>query len=114
MWGHIRNWWIKPPTLFPWAALFHVGITAHAIWVFRAEPALAWFYPVSLIIYTVFWFFVCSMHRWAAIGYVLFTSVNLLLQNLFQEGVWHSFGGALFPLDILFSFFVLFYYKRFS
>lgn len=111
----IKKWWNKPPALFPWVALFHLAITSHAIWLFVGEPLSAWLYPVSMVFYTVLWFFVCSLKRWAALGYIALTSVNLLLHfMLVKEGVWYTFSGAMFPMDLLFSFFLLVFYKRFS
>lgn len=111
----IKKWWTKPPALFPWAALFHLVITLHAIWTFRDEPMEGWAHPLSLVLYTVLWFMVCRMYRWAAWGYLGLTSINLMLHYLLaKEGALHFFSGSLFPIDILFSFFILVYYKKFE
>lgn len=111
----LKKWLTRPPALFPWVALFHLVITAHAIWSFIGEPLESWVHPVCLALYTLLWFFICGMKRWAALGYVALTSINLLLHFLWaKEGTWFIFSGALFPVDVLFSFFILVYYKRFS
>jgi hypothetical protein len=111
----IKNWWNKPPALFPWVALFHLVITGHAIWTFMGEPLEAWAYPASFVLYTALWFFVTSLKRWAAWGYIALTSINLLLHfYLVKDGGWYAFSGAMFPLDVLFSFFILVFYRRFS
>jgi len=110
----IKEWWSKPPALFPWVALFHLVITSHAIWTFIGEPIDAWSYPLSFVLYTILWFFVSALKRWAALGYIILTSINLVLHYfLVKDGAWYAFSGAMFPLDILFSFFILVFYKHF-
>ncbi|RYD57342.1 MAG: hypothetical protein EOP56_08520 [Sphingobacteriales bacterium] len=111
----IKRWWNKPPALFPWVALFHLFITGHAIYTFIGEPLEAWAYPLSFVLYTILWFFVCGLHRWAAWGYIALTSVNLLLHYyLVNSGGWYAFSGAMSLIDVLFSFFILVFYRRFS
>jgi hypothetical protein len=63
---------------------------------------------------TVFWIAACDLRKWGAGGYLLLTIVNLILFITLKSGVEKSlYMSRLFVLDDIFSFFLLFFYKRF-
>ena len=53
----------KPPVIFPWVALFHIGILLFSVYLFSSEPIDAWVQPLWMLAYTVCWLFVCDMKR---------------------------------------------------
>lgn len=107
-----------PPVLFPLVMLFHLFLLLYAAAQFIGQGVLwteagiidtAWH-----LVYFSCWLFVCDMRKWAATGYMIFTAINLLLQfALKHQPVWHDAGITLFPIDVLMTAFLIFYYKRF-
>lgn len=114
--GFLIRMWRKPPVIFPLLAVFHLAITLHACWLYiegGGFDIISWMHPLSLGCYTVAWFFLCDLRKWAAYVYIGLTSLNLLLQNLTPPfSTAHAFAGSLFPADLIFTFFILVYYKR--
>lgn len=116
-----RRVWDGLPVLFPMVALFHVVILIITIVGFAQSGTLGEAATggtcLELLLYTLLWVLVCLRYRWAAIGYIILTSANLALQYLTPEGsIWKSISDAMepghLPVDVLFCFFLLFYYKR--
>ncbi len=113
----IRDIIRKPPVIFPWVALFHVVMLAYVTWLFSTEPMFSagWLQPLWMLAYTVCWIFICDLRRWAAYGYILLTSVNLLLYVLCKDVVAREMYTSSFSLiDVGFCFFVLFFFRRFN
>ena len=110
----------KPPLVFPYMALFHVVMFLFTLWTYRTEPvfSVGWIQPLWMLLYTVFWLFVCDMRKWAAWGYLAITTFNLVLKfSLHSKAdvdLYVSTMSTAIYLDVLFSFFILFYYKRFE
>jgi len=107
----------KPPYLFPWVALFHLVMLFYSIWNFRTEPfpSLGWIQPLWMLGYTVFWFFVCDMRKWAAYGYLGLTMLNLILYFSLKNSLDSAlYVSSLFLVDVFFSFFILFFFRRFE
>lgn len=111
----LKRLWTKPPVIFPMVALFHLLITIHAFWTFKdilSIDALAWAHPVCLLLYTIIWISLCDLKKWAAFAYVGLMCVNLCLHYFVPPA--EGFSTALFPADLIFSFLVLIYFKRFE
>jgi hypothetical protein len=106
------------PILFPLVGLFHIVLLCITIFGFGKEGLLGTSIGggtvLEWLLYTVLWVFVCLQYRWAAIGYICLTAINLLLYFLSpKESIWHLVSDTLLPFDILMCVFLLFYYKRF-
>jgi hypothetical protein len=107
----------KPPMLFPLVALFHVLWFAWTIWDDRHEPFpdMAWLQVLWLAGYTIFWLAACDLRKWGALGYIMLT---ILDSSIFLAVRYHKlpfeYISNLCLIDGLFSFFLLFYYKRFN
>lgn len=103
------------PILFPMVALFHVALLVLALWSWRDvlnDPAIYWTIT-GLAVYTVLWFAVCDVRKWAGTAYILLTALCIAAQFLLaKSGLWHDVTEYYFPINALLSFFVLFYYKR--
>jgi len=107
----------KPPVLFPLVALFHIVMLGYSIWNYHTEPfpSIGWVQPLWMLCYTISWIFVCDMKRWAMYVYMGLTTLNLILRVYVTSPTLRSdFTDTLFPLDILFTFFLMVYYKRFE
>lgn len=103
--------------MFPMVAIFHVLWLGYLIWDDRHEPFpdVAWLQAAWMIGYTVFWIAACDLRKWGALGYILVT----LIDTGVYFGAWNhkisaEYVSNIFLIDGLFSFFLLFYYKRFS
>ena len=104
----------KPPQLFPLVALFHIAMLIYVVWNDISEP-YAWIQILWMLGYTVFWLFICDMKKWAALGYLALTVIDLVLRfTLKSPDNLAIYVSDMFILDVLFSFFVLFYYRRFD
>lgn len=109
--------WTKPPVLFPLVALFHVGLLIYLVYDTIVNPVLGgvMMQPVIMLAYTIAWLFACDMKRWAALLYIGLTSANLLVRFLIVDPqMINNFTDTLFPADVLFTFFVMFYFKKFQ
>ncbi len=107
----------KPPVIFPWVALFHVVMLGYVTWLFHADPLFSagWLQPLWLLGYTVCWIFICDLRRWAAYGYLLLTSANLLLYAVCKDLVAREiYTSSLLLIDVGFCFFILFFFRRFK
>lgn len=104
--------------IFTWVALFHVLATVYTIWLYHTEPfpSVSWIQPLWMVVYTISWIFICDMRRWAAYSYVFLTSLSLLLRFLLKMNATEIslYSSVLFPVDVMFSFFVLYFFRRFT
>jgi hypothetical protein len=107
----------KPPFLFPWVALFHIVLLGYTIWLYSSEPlwSAGWLQPLWLLAYTICWIFICDLRKWAAYGYIFLTSVDLLFYFFIPDpGERELYGSVLFLVNVVFCFFVLFFFRRFG
>jgi hypothetical protein len=106
----------KPPVLFPLVALFHIGFLLYSIYDYSSEPmGKIWVQPLWLLCFTASWLFVCDMKKWAAVAYIVLTALNLVLRFVLKSPMdIVYFTDALFPADVLFSFFIFFYLRQFE
>lgn len=106
----------KPPFIFPWVALFHL-LMLIIITAGNTEfsfPSEAWIAPFWLLLFTISWIFVCDLRRWAALLYILLTMLNLILHfSLKYQSEVFVYTAPFFLIYILFSFFILVYFRKF-
>ncbi len=114
----VTDLFTKPPSiLFPLVGLAHVLWLLWTIWSDRYVPFID---PARLQIlwilgYTIFWLAACDMRKWGALGYMFLTLLNIVIfltaTTLYARDMYMS---NLFLIDGVFSFFLLFYFKRFG
>jgi len=110
----VRDLIKKPPQLFPLVALFHIAMLIYTVWN-DISGSYEWIQILWVLGYTFFWLFICDMRKWAAIGYLILTVTDVILRfTLKSPTSLDLYVSDMFILDVLFSFFVLFYYKRFD
>jgi hypothetical protein len=105
----------KPPIVFPFVALFHLLILCYSIWNYKEFPfpSVYWIPVLWLLLYSFFWLFVCDQKRWAAFGYLGLTVINIALHYFLKfESERSVYTPSFLLIYILFSFFILFYFKR--
>ena len=108
----------KPPIVFPLVALYHCFVLGIHLYYSREDftSQANLLETLWLLLSIVFLVFVCDLKRWAALGYIGLTLLGMILQFSLPPGnLWHDLGTtALFPVDLLITVFLLFYYKRFK
>ena len=113
----IKRIWSKPPQLFPLAALFHIAMFLLSVYNYKGDPfpSAMWAQPLYLLLFTVSWIFICDLKLWAAYTYIALTTLNLILRFFLKDiSDLDAYTDALFPADILFTFFVMFHFKKFD
>lgn len=107
----------KPPQIMPFVALAHMLWLLYTIWGLRYIhiSSIEWLQVLWLAAYTTSWIAACDLRRWGALCYILLTigntSLYLILHNVYDREAYMS---SLFLLDGIFSFYLLFFYKRFN
>lgn len=106
----------KPPLLFPFVCLFHILCLLWVIYDIMGtrlglEDGIR---VLWMLVYTIFWLAVCDLRKWGALGYLFLTLLNATLYISIKSPYYHSvIVSSFFLLDGIFSFFILFFYKKF-
>ncbi len=106
------------PIVFPLIAGFHFVLLGYSIFTFAQagvlDSAICYGSCAMLLLYALLWVAVCDRRRWAAVGYMTLTAVNLMLYFFARkDSIWHQISDVLLPFDVLMCVFLIFYYKRF-
>lgn len=108
------------PVVFPLIGLFHLVMTVFEAYYYVGDNSIHgiyWFRPLILLVYLVFWIGICLKKKWMAIGYLVLTMGNVAF-HLFGSGrflVHRALSDILFaplPLNLVFCFLILFYFRR--
>ena len=96
-------------------ALFHIVLLVWTGYSAIQQPGLSTGISVLWMLgYTVCWLATSDMHKWGAMTYVGVTTVSIILYfTVHDHYSWLAYASPIFILDILFCFFIMFYYKRF-
>ncbi len=105
----------KPPVLFPLVAVFHlVWLTMSVMNLVQVTAPATIIAALCMVGYTVFWVATADLRKWGAIGYILMTTANIVAWYMdYSHAVRHPYESPLFIIDLLFCFFIMFYFKRF-
>jgi hypothetical protein len=106
----------KPPMIMP-----YVG-AAHLLWLVwtivqcaRLPFGIEWMQLLWMAGYAVSWIAACDLKKWGALVYMGLTITNavifLAVKNVYLRDVYMS---SIFLIDGIFSFYLLFFFKRFS
>jgi hypothetical protein len=104
----------KPPLIFPLVALAHLLWLVYSLWAARTATVanMEWIQPLWMVGHATFWIFTCDGRKWAAMGYILLSCLNLALYFGLLRYQRDMYTSPMFPTDLMFSFFVLFFYRR--
>ena len=112
-----KNTVTKPPLLFPFVAAFHILGLVWILYSVRTAPFLGaeWLQVAYMLVYCICWLGACNLNKKFALGYMAITLLNTILY-LSLKGNYNKdiFTSSLFPVDCIFSFFLLFFYKKFQ
>lgn len=105
----------KLPVVFPLVAFFHVVLF---IWTLRslamAPATTTEISTLWMLAYTACWVATADARKWGAMGYIIVTVGSILIYlTATERSTWITYESPIFILDILFCFFIMFYYKRF-
>ncbi|PQJ10953.1 hypothetical protein CJD36_013360 [Flavipsychrobacter stenotrophus] len=105
----------KPPVVFPLVALFHVVLLLWTVYSLVQQPGTSTEISVLwMLAYTTLWLATADMRKWGAMGYVVVTVVGIVIfLNAKQQYTWIQYETPMFISDMLFCFFIMFYFKRF-
>lgn len=109
------------PVFFPLVGLFLLGQFCYESWSYLTETDLPSIYllrPAVLLLYVVFWSAACVARKWGAIAFIILTILNVSFYLFAPDMLLkHIFGDLLFvpiPVNLLFAFLLLFYFRRFK
>ena len=106
----------KPLILFPLVGLAHILWLLWIVWGNRHAPlnGIEWLQVLWMLGYTTFWIAACDYRKWGALGYIALMMLNAILflsiKNINDRELYMS---PIFLVDGIFSFILLFFYKRF-
>jgi len=105
----------KPPFIFPFIALAHIAWLLFVASGLRHAPfpGMEWLQLLWMVGYTVCWLGVCDLRKWGGVGYLAITMLNQGLYFFLQNDVQrHLYTSSLWLIDIMFCFFILFFFRR--
>ncbi len=105
----------KPPVVFPLVALFHVVLLLLSLYSMMQQFGTSTGISVLwMLAYTTSWIATTDMRKWGAMSYVVITVVGIVIfLTAKQRSTWISYETPMFISDMLFCFFIMFYFKRF-
>ena len=113
----LKRIWEKPPIMFPLVAVGHIVYFLLLSYSHVTDYVGGWLLaqPILLFVYTLAWLFCCDLKRWAALIYIALTSINLALRFWVTDSMaLNNFTDVLFPMDVLFSFFLMYFFRNFD
>jgi len=113
----VMQWLTRPPVVLPLVALAHiVALVYTMVRAMQLGSAATWYWiqPLWLLLYSVCWLGACSLRKWGVYTYVLLTVINSVAHIAIKDIYWKdALTSNLFLVDMLFSFFLMIYIKRF-
>lgn len=110
----IQRLWQKPPVAFPAIGLIHVSALIYLVYDYITDPVLI-AQPISMLLYTVAWLFACDLRKWAVFVYMGLTTLNLWARFMIDDAmIRNNYTDVIFPADVIFTFILLLYYKKFD
>ena len=110
----------KPPTPFPYIAGFHLLMLLYVFIYWWGLPISYYYIEILWTLgFTISWFYICDLQRWASYSYIGLTVANLILFVLSMnmtptrmDAFQRTYISALLMPALIFSFFVLFFFRR--
>jgi len=115
----VKRYFTAMPILFPLIGLFLLTMAGLEFWNYGTDSGymlIYWLRPILFAVYALLWVPVCFARKWAALSFLI---VSILGMAYFLFGpdnnLKHAIGDVLIlpiPANVLFSFLLLFYYRR--
>jgi len=104
------------PFLFKAIAVFHLLLFCYSLYnaIGFSLKTFVWLFPLNYAIYSAIWFWVSYLKKKAAIAYIVYTCLNLILWiKPSQVASFNDYRSiTLFPIDCILVFLLLFIYKQ--
>jgi len=107
------------PVVFPLIGLFILGLTAFEAWNYLGDDSVSrlyWLRPLVLLLYFAAWAGACLRYKAGGIAFVFLTIVNVSFYFFAPDILLRrALGDLLFvpiPVNLLFAFLLLFYFRR--
>jgi hypothetical protein len=114
-----QQYFSNMPIVFPLVGLFLLGLTLFEAWNYLGDHEVSlvyWLRPVVLLFYFLFWAGTCLGFKKAGLAFLVLTIVNVAFQLFGPDTLLkRALGDILFlplPVNILFSFLLLFYFRK--
>jgi hypothetical protein len=120
----LKQYFTNMPVMFPMIGLFLLFMTVMEALNYLGDsgyPAMYLLRPVILFLYFIFWAGACCARKWAALAFLCLTIINVAFYLFGPKGpdayLQHAIGDILFLYDrvsvnMIFSFLLLFYFRR--
>lgn len=105
----------EPPILFPMISLGHLLFLLWCIKDFIVEPhgPVQYVNVLWMLAYTTFWLGANAMKKWAAIGYIITTIINIMVYFAIDDILTkNGYVSSIFLIDAVLSFGLLWYFKQ--
>jgi len=115
--GSVAEYLKKTPVIFPLAAVFHCLWLVWLIWSDRREPFPdeVWLQVLWMVLFTLCWVWAAGMSKKGAAGYILLTVADVVIYLLARNHlVAVTAVFPIFPVDVLMSMALLFYFGKLS
>jgi hypothetical protein len=119
--GLLVRYFTEMPIFFPLIGLFLLAITIFEGWSFIGDDSVSriyWFRPAVMFLYFIFWSATCLARKWGAIAFIVLTILNVSFHLFGPDMVAkRALGDLMFlpiPVNLLFSFLLLFFFRKFK
>lgn|GEM_PF-711424 len=117
--GLVKKYFTGLPVFFPLIGLFLLGLTLFEANLWIGDDSVSrvyWFRPLLSLLYTLFWMGACLLNKRMAMAFIILSILNVSFHFFGPDIIWkRALGEILFvplPVNLLFSFMLLFYFRR--
>lgn len=115
----VKRYFKQMPVFFPLVGLFLLVMAGMEFWNYASDGGyllIYWSRPVLFLVYALLWIPICFAKKWAALSFLILSILGMAF-FLFGPDITlkHAIGDVYIlpvPANILFSFLVLFFYRK--
>lgn len=115
----LLQYFTRMPIVFPMVGLFLLGLAGFEAWNYLGDNEVShiyWLRPIVMFLYFLFWSGVCFGFKKAGLAFLVLTMVNVAFHLFGPDTLLkRAVSDILFiplPVNIVFSFLLLFYYRK--
>jgi hypothetical protein len=115
----VKRYFKQMPVFFPLIGLFLLVMAGIEFWSYANDSGyllVYWLRPVLFLAYALLWLPICFAKKWAALGFLVLSILGMAFFLFGPGGTLKSAIGDVYvlpvPANILFSFLILFYYRK--
>ncbi|KAA5536526.1 hypothetical protein F0919_02335 [Taibaiella lutea] len=115
----LKRYFKQMPVFFPLIGLFLLVMAGIEFWNYAGDGGylpVYWLRPILFLVYALLWIPICFGKKWAALGFLILSILGMAF-FLFGPDITlkHAIGDVYImpiPANILFSFLILFFYRK--